>query len=114
MCALEAGCFCREVGHCESHQLSLTWILHLDCSFCPSVVSRAVRGRSGVLEAMFHRKPPVPLGYELWTVISIADCWNTISSKVGACLLHDRGGWGISQLVDLKPVGEMTHSYWVA
>ena len=44
-----------------------------------------------MLESIFRRKPPVLLAYELWTVIIVADGWNTISCKVGFYLLDDRG-----------------------
>ena len=64
---------------------------NFNSSFRSSVAFRVVRGRSGFLETIFHRKRPVLLAYELWTVISVADCWNTISCKVGFCFLDDRG-----------------------
>ena len=69
-----------------------------------------VRGGSGVLETIFHSELPVLVAYELWTVISVADCWNTISCEVGFGLLNDRGGYGIFQLVHLNPVREVAHS----
>ena len=50
------------------------------------------RGGSGVLETVCHSERPALLAYELWTVISVADCWNPISCKVSFCLVDNRGG----------------------
>ena len=36
-----------------------------------------------MLESIFHSELPVLVADELQTVMSVVDCWNTISCKVG-------------------------------
>ena len=57
-----------------------------------------------MLETIFLRERPVLLAYEVWTVITVTDCWNPISCEVSFGLVDNRGGLGIAQLVNLNPV----------
>lgn len=61
---------------------------YLNSSFCSPVTFRMVRRRRGVFETVLYRELSVVFTDELWSVVSVANGWNTMSCEMSFCFLN--------------------------